>query len=352
MALNIKFKHIIILICMMISSICIFSTTIIGTIPLPIIVPFLLNLRYKDKKSIFIIGTITIFIACWFMEETGIAILLIPLSLIGMLFSMYISDVGKITKYLFFEKNENTYLKNVVNTIIVISLAIFSFNFYSDFKGNPITYIKAQGKLNSYINESYNDKFIIGEYSYFGLKGPFYSVRIIDKNNQDEDFTISYNSSNNYIDDEYYNIHYSDITDKINNSIQSRIIKNLKLRKENIEVNCDIGKLKVDYDISNKFSVTNPIDISIYLTPEYGPDYNIVGKFYKNKGEFAEEVYEIIKILKSTEYNYKTIKFGASPINNNLSETYYKYKITDINNVNSIDDIKNEIVIEREKSSN
>jgi hypothetical protein len=352
MALNIKFKHIIILICMMISSICIFSTTIIGTIPLPIIVPFLLNLKYKDKKSIFIIGTITVFIASWAMEETGIAILLIPLSLIGMLFSMYASDIGKITKYLFFKENENTYLKNVVNTIIVIVLAIFSFNFYSDLKGNPITYIKAQEKLNSYINESYNDKFIIGEYSYFGLKGPFYSVRIIDKNNQDKDFIISYNSSNNYIDDEYYNTNYSGIADKINNNIQSTIIKKLNLYKENIEVNCDIGKLKVDYGISNKFSVRNPIDVSIYIIPEYGPDYNIVGQFYKNEGEFAEDVYEIIKILKSTEYDYKTVKFEASPIHNNLSETYYKYKITDINNVNSLDDVENNIVIVREKPNN
>lgn len=331
-----KPKYIIIAILMIIASIALYSSKFFGTLPLPIIIPFLLVIIYSEVVSIIIIGAISVLVINLFMPDLGYEILLIPLALLWLVLLSY---AGKYTNEYLHEKD---IVKRLSIIISVILFMLFSFYYYNGLMGNPITYLKSKPILEEYIDKYYKDKFILEDFNYYGLKGPIYVYSIKDKKDGSI-YYLSYNSYSKNIGDDYQ---ISSI-DRINQEIESELINEIllktNLKEENISsLSVYMGEeYNIDYNLAKNYSNKEIESLDLYLEKDAN-NVDSEESLYNNIDEFSKGVYEIVNALKETDYKYKKIYISSlSP------KEFYSLEINNIDEINSLEYIKNNVKVEK-----
>ncbi|MGX4600009.1 hypothetical protein [Faecalimicrobium sp. JNUCC 81] len=326
-------KYIIIVIFSMIGSIIFYSSKFLGTFPIPVIIPFLLVLIYKEVLSIIIIGSISILVTKLFMPELGYNIVLI---IMGIPWLALIAYSGKYVNEYIHEENRLKRLSIIISVVLFMIISVF---FYMGLKRDPITYLKSKSVLEEYVNKNYKGKFILKDFNCYTFPELYYTYSIKDKKDG-KVYYLSYNLCSKNILDGYQ-------SDKIDQNVESKLINKIisktNFKKENIEVMyISTGeKYDIDYDLEKNYSKKEIelLDLCLYK------DINKISSeeyLYNNYDEFSKGAYEIINALKETDYKYKEIYISSSS-----SKENYSININNINKVNSLEYIKNNVEIQK-----
>lgn len=236
--------------------------------------------------------------------------------------------------------------KNILKILGSIIFLIFSLSIYSSLFGNPISYIKAKSKIQSYVDINYKDILTINDISY-NFKSNSYIANVVDKKYALEDSTIEYYISTGYIGDYYHFNTKMKMEDEVKSFIENLIIQNTKLKRNNLSMDLNINIEQFKYRIYDKYTLKEPIDISICLQPNYdintGEKYDDSKVLYKTKEEFCKDTYDIVQILKNTKYKFSNVEIYSYLEDGNSN---YKVKLDKNMSANSLKDIQNNTIID------
>ncbi len=138
--------------------------------------------------------------------------------------------------------------KNILKILGSIIFLIFSLSIYSSLYGNPISYIKAKSKIQSYVDINYKDILTINDISY-NFKSNSYIANVVDKKYALEDSTIEYYISTGYIVDYYHFNTKMKMEDEVKSFIENLIIQNTKLKRNNLSMDLNINIEQFKYRI-------------------------------------------------------------------------------------------------------
>lgn len=218
--------------------------------------------------------------------------------------------------------NKNKYIKAFgILLIIGISLSI-----YSSFNGTPIGYIKAKKHISEYIETNYNDRLKLTNIFYSG-KGGGYIGEVEDINSPSNKANINYYNTG-YIGDDYHFRTWENMSNEIESTLSNLIYQQINIKKENINIYVDFELPKFKYKLNDDYSGKEPLDIEIELKSKNG--------VYKSEEAFKEQASEVLNILKSIKYNYKSIMIYSYRKDGNS-----RYEM-DINSLININEIKKE----------
>lgn len=176
---------------------------------------------------------------------------------------------------------------------------------YSSLFGNPISYIKAKKEINSYIDEKYNEELVIESIDYnFKMGG--YNATVAQKHDGRYTSYISYSRFGNINDGYQFEVRMN-MEEELKVIIEALISKGTNLTRENLGIEPSIEIPEFKYILGDKYSEKEPIDLQVWLHPPYSytekestVNKNYEDILYKDKNEFANGAYEVIKILQST----------------------------------------------------
>lgn len=237
--------------------------------------------------------------------------------------------------------------KNIFKILGSIILLGFSIFIYNGMFGNPISYIKSKSEIKTYIDENYKDILTIEDISY-NLKNNSYIANVVDKNYGLQDSTIEYYMTTGYIGDYYHFNTKMNMEDEVKSFIENLIIQNTKLKRNNLSIDLNIDIEKFKYRIYDKYTLKEPIDISICLQPNYdintGKKYDDSNVLYKTKEEFCKDTYDIVQILKNTKYKFSNVEIYSYLEDGNSN---YRIILDKNMNINSLNDVENNTIIDK-----
>ncbi|MGL6105470.1 YfjL-like protein [Romboutsia sp.] len=237
----------------------------------------------------------------------------------------------------------------VTSTII----AVVCIMGYNSFFGNPIGYIEAKNKINSYIDEKYNGELKIDNLAFNSKMNGYYAT--VSHVND-----TRYSSYIGYCRTEYLNDGYKfdvriKMEEEVKSIIESLIIQGTDLVRENIGVSPSIDIEEFKYRLDDNYTGVEPIDLEIWLHPYTSYREKDKNKntqevaLHKNEEEFAKDAYDIIKILQSTNYNFSNIEIYSYKEDGNTS---YRFKCKGNEKIKSQQEIETKVFIkesEKEK---
>lgn len=234
--------------------------------------------------------------------------------------------------------------KNIIKIISSILLVLVSTFIYSSTFGNPISYIKAKSEISSYINEKYGDELQI-EKLFYSFKTNGYSAIVARKNDNRDTSYIEYYNTGNINDGYQFEVRMS-IEDEVAGILESLINQGTNLNRANLGIESSIEIEAFKYNLSDKYSGEEPIDLQIWLHPEYNytekQDPNQEVALYKNKEDFSKDVYEIMDILSGTKYKFNSIEIYSYREDGNSN---YRFESNMKEEIKSIEDINNKVFI-------
>ena len=238
--------------------------------------------------------------------------------------------------------------KKIIKTIASIVLVVVSILGYSSLFGNPISYIKAKKEISAYIEKNYNDELVIKDINY-GLKFNGYNAIVSHKNDGRYESYITYHNTG-YISDGYQFEVRLNMEEEVKKVLESLIIQGTNLTINNIGVEPSIKLPEFKYHLNDRYLGEEPINLQIWLHPDYGnqeneksKSYNYEVPLYKNEDEFIKGAYEVIKVVQNTKYKFDSIEIYSYQKDGNTS---YRVKLQQDEKVNSVDEIRGDLFIQ------
>ncbi|MGL5506853.1 MAG: hypothetical protein ACRDB0_03005 [Paraclostridium sp.] len=204
----------------------------------------------------------------------------------------------------------------VFGVLLMASISLF---IYNSFHGNPIGYMKAKNSISEYIEASYNNKLKITNIFYSGKAGG-YIGEVEDIDYPANKANINYYNTG-YIGDDYHFRTWLNMSDEIKSTLTNLLYQQTNINKENINISVDFELPKFKYKLNDDYSGKEPLIIEI--------DLKAKGGVYKNEESFKKQASEVLDVLKSINYNYKSIVIYSYREDGNS-----RYEIDNNNNIN------------------
>ncbi|MGL5314571.1 MAG: hypothetical protein ACRC92_15075 [Peptostreptococcaceae bacterium] len=235
--------------------------------------------------------------------------------------------------------------KKIIKLVSSVFLVGISICVYSSLFGDPISYIKAKNEINSYIDEKYNGELEIDSVDYnFKMSG--YNAIVSQKYDGRYTSYIGYSRFGNINDGYQFEVRMN-MEEELKVIIEALISQGTNLTRENLGVESSIEIPEFKYTLDDKYSGKEPIDLQVWLHAPYSytEQESIVNKnyedtLYKDKNEFAKGAYEVIKILQSTKYNFRTIEIYSYQDDGNTS---YRVKLEKNEKINSLEEVGSKV---------
>ena len=237
-------------------------------------------------------------------------------------------------------------IKKVISIIVAILLAALGLFIYSGFFGNPVSYIKSKVAIENYINKHYKNILRIEKISYNWKMGG-YSASVVDTKNSSYSASIEY-ASTGYISDYYHFYTMTNMTEEIKNNLDYMIEQFSEIENEDMQTYVQIEIPKFKYRIFDKYSKKEPIELEIWLNKginKFEGDKATSLKtddLYKDKEEFSEDAYKIIKVLQDTGYKYKSINIYSYLENGN---DRYNLELSNIDEIKTKKEVSEKVFI-------
>lgn len=216
----------------------------------------------------------------------------------------------------------NRYIK-LFGVVLMLFISIF---IYNSLNGNPIGYIKAKNNISEYIKNHYNNKLKITNI-YYSEKAGGYIGEVEEIDNPNNKSNINYYNTG-YIGDDYHFRTYLNMSDEINSTLKNLIYQQTNISKDNITMDVYFELPKFKYKLNDDYSGKEPLTIELELKSNNG--------IFKKQEEFEIEARQILEVLKSVKYDYKSIIIYSYREDGNS-----RYEM-DINNNVNINTIKKE----------
>ncbi|WP_290457501.1 hypothetical protein [Romboutsia ilealis] len=216
----------------------------------------------------------------------------------------------------------NRYIK-LFGVVLMLFISIF---IYNSLNGNPIGYIKAKNNISEYIENHYNNKLKITNI-YYSEKAGGYIGEVEEIDNPNNKSNINYYNTG-YIGDDYHFRTYLNMSDEINSTLKNLIYQQTNISKDNITMDVYFELPKFKYKLNDDYSGKEPLTIELELKSNNG--------IFKKQEEFEIEARQILEVLKSVKYDYKSIIIYSYREDGNS-----RYEM-DINNNVNINTIKKE----------
>ena len=216
----------------------------------------------------------------------------------------------------------NRYIK-LFGVVLMLFISIF---IYNSLNGNPIGYIKAKNNISEYIENHYNNKLKITNI-YYSEKAGGYIGEVEEIDNPNNKSNINYYNTG-YIGDDYHFRTYINMSDEINSTLKNLIYQQTNISKDNITMDVYFELPKFKYKLNDDYSGKEPLTIELELKSNNG--------IFKKQEEFEIEARQILEVLKSVKYDYKSIIIYSYREDGNS-----RYEM-DINNNVNINTIKKE----------
>lgn len=216
----------------------------------------------------------------------------------------------------------NRYIK-LFGVVLMLFISIF---IYNSLNGNPIGYIKAKNNISEYIENHYNNKLKITNI-YYSEKAGGYIGEVEEIDNPNNKSNINYYNTG-YIGDDYHFRTYLNMSDEINSTLKNLIYQQTNISKDNITMDVYFELPKFKYKLNDDYSGKEPLTIELELKSKNG--------IFKKQEEFEIEARQILEVLKSVKYDYKSIIIYSYREDGNS-----RYEM-DINNNVNINTIKKE----------
>ena len=216
----------------------------------------------------------------------------------------------------------NRYIK-LFGVVLMLFISIF---IYNSLNGNPIGYIKAKNNISEYIENHYNNKLKITNI-YYSEKAGGYIGEVEEIDNPNNKSNINYYNTG-YIGDDYHFRTYLNMSDEINSTLKNLIYQQTNISKDNITMDVYFELPKFKYKLNDDYSGKEHLTIELELKSNNG--------IFKKQEEFEIEARQILEVLKSVKYDYKSIIIYSYREDGNS-----RYEM-DINNNVNINTIKKE----------
>ena len=216
----------------------------------------------------------------------------------------------------------NRYIR-LFGVVLMLFISIF---IYNSLNGNPIGYIKAKNNISEYIENHYNNKLKITNI-YYSEKAGGYIGEVEEIDNPNNKSNINYYNTG-YIGDDYHFRTYLNMSDEINSTLKNLIYQQTNISKDNITMDVYFELPKFKYKLNDDYSGKEPLTIELELKSNNG--------IFKKQEEFEIEARQILEVLKSVKYDYKSIIIYSYREDGNS-----RYEM-DINNNVNINTIKKE----------
>ena len=246
-----KIKYILVLFAMILAiSNTYISDNILKTIPLIIIIPFILRMLFEESKIILLIGVSINILLTLSQGENYIPIYITTiLSLLAMssaiIFAKEIKNKNKI---------------RLIISFIFISILIFS---YEGLYGNPIGYINAKSEINKYINDKYSNSIDLEIYELeYNSKFNGYVAQVCHSVEGTIGSYISYHGKGS-ISDGYQFQTKNKINEEVNNIITTIISQNTNFEREDLSVESEVNTKEFKYTLVDNYSGKEPINLKI-----------------------------------------------------------------------------------------
>ena len=187
----------------------------------------------------------------------------------------------------------NRYIK-LFGVVLMLFISIF---IYNSLNGNPIGYIKAKNNISEYIENHYNNKLKITNI-YYSEKAGGYIGEVEEIDNPNNKSNINYYNTG-YIGDDYHFRTYLNMSDEINSTLKNLIYQQTNISKDNITMDVYFELPKFKYKLNDDYSGKEPLTIELELKSNNG--------IFKKQEEFEIEARQILEVLKSVKYDYKSI---------------------------------------------
>lgn len=215
---------------------------------------------------------------------------------------------------------------NFIKIFGVLFMVCISLFIYTSFHGNPIGYMKAKKNISEYIEDNYDNSLKITNIHY-SSKGGGYIGSVEDIDVPRNKSTINYYNTG-YIGDYYHFDTFQNMSEEISTTLINLLVQQTEIKKENVNiyVNFDIPKFK--YKLNDDYSGKEPLSIELELKSKKGR--------YTSEDEFKKQAKEVLNILNSIKYDYKSIIIYSYREDGNS-----RYEM-DINSSTNINEIKKE----------
>lgn len=215
-------------------------------------------------------------------------------------------------------KNSN-YIK-LFGVVLMLFISIF---IYNSLNGNPIGYIKAKNSISEYIENNYNNKLKIANI-YYSEKAGGYIGEVEEIDNPNNKSNINYYNTG-YIGDDYHFRTYLNMSDEMNSTLKNLIYQQTNISKDNITMDVYFELPKFKYKLNDDYSGKEPLTIELELKSKNG--------IFKKQEEFEIEARQILDVLKSIKYDYKSIIIYSYREDGN---SRYEMEINNEVNINTI----------------
>lgn len=241
--------------------------------------------------------------------------------------------------------------KNITKLIISGVLVVISVIAYSSTFGNPISYIKAKNEISSYIDKNYDNKLEIQRLFYSFKTNGYSAIVNYENDNRYSSYIEYYNTG--YINDGYQFDVKIKMEDEVRNTLESLINQGTNLDRSNMNIDPSINIEEFKYKLNDKYSGEEAINLQMQLHPsisydeKHDPNKDVA--LYKNKDDFSKDVYNIVKVLEGTNYNFDNIEIYSYREDGNSN---YRFKTNMKDKIKSADDINRSVSIaegEKEK---
>lgn len=242
------------------------------------------------------------------------------------------------------EKNKSLKYIKLAISVVFVGICIFG---YSSTYGSPIGYIEAKNKINGYIDKTYKGELKIDKIS-FNPKMNGYYAGVSHINDTRYSSYIGYNRTGDLNDGYKFDVRMK-MEEEVKAILESLIVQGTDLLRENMEVYPSIEIEEFKYQLDDSYSGLEPIDLEIWLHPytsyeeKNGHKNSEEVALHKNEKEFAKDAYDVIKILKNTNYKFNNVEIYSYLEDGNTS---YRIKYDENEKINNISDVKDKVFIQ------
>ena len=157
--------------------------------------------------------------------------------------------------------------RRVILLIFSIIWIICSTGCYLMAKGNPIQYFQAKTEIQSYIEEHYGEKIVMGEVSYAPKTNTFYAP-VTEKEDSRNHSTILYYPTGEIGDYYQFDIQ-SCMEEEVSNMIYTFLNTQMQLTQEDIIIQTLLELPPFQYQLNSPYDPNIPVSIQIELNKEF-----------------------------------------------------------------------------------
>ncbi len=301
----------------------VFLVPLIGieTIPWAIIIPFTLTFMYKQPRKIFMI--LILLTGCLMITTKNIAYCLF----IFLQLFIY-SGAGISFAYWIIHKHKST-TTQVLSLILCGGLLGYALMAYSGIKGNLITYWQAKTALQTYIDDAYNNQFVLTDVSYQPKMGG-YAGDISDKQDSRNSGTLYYYPKGKEISDDYQFRIQLKMEEEVQQVLELLIDLHTDLNMDQLSLYTQINLPMYEYSLMDSYDPTLPAGIKI-----------LDDVTYESKESFAKQIHLLLQVLQFSGLRFDSIAFYSF-----LEDGNQAYTLTTSNTSLSLEEIINQLIIE------